>query len=240
MRGHPAFAQLSAEQQDLAVDAIRAGSRQQHLGTAGWQQPALGGQMASGLLDGHDATARRAPARVKRLILWHNPAAVETGRPSLFFRRVGRWRRRLPWTRLRSGSGRALEARCRPLPRLLRLLEPGAQCYGSDTPRPASRRAACLRHVGAGAPAGPNQRQVLRRGARLERHRLLRGLEHLRRHWLQRRGLPDVRVQPEELRRQEVHLVRRMRGGSDRLHAHPNRKLAVRAFVLPRPTTTFC
>ena len=44
----------------------------------------------------------------------------------------------------------------------------------------------------------------------------------VRRHWLQRRrGLQDVRVQPEELGRQEVHLVRCVRGGRDRLPAHP-------------------
>ena len=56
VRGHPGFAQLSPEQQDLFVAGTTGWFRQQHSGTAGLQQPALGGQIASSLLNGHDAS----------------------------------------------------------------------------------------------------------------------------------------------------------------------------------------
>jgi hypothetical protein len=56
LRGHPGFAQLSPEQQDLLVAGTDGWFRQQHCGTAGLQQPALGGQIASRLLNDQGAS----------------------------------------------------------------------------------------------------------------------------------------------------------------------------------------
>ena len=124
LRGHPAFAQLSAEQQDLAQltpSGLGSGSNiwvrlggSSRLSVAEWPRACWTATMRA---------ARRALARVKRGLLWHHLAAVETARPNLFSRRVKQRRRRPLRTRLQSGSGRALGARCRRLPRLLLLLE---------------------------------------------------------------------------------------------------------------------